>query len=45
MAKLAGQQATISFEPDNSPPVGTDCAPAIDMTKVCRFDPDFSSYL
>jgi multiple sugar transport system ATP-binding protein len=45
MARLAGQEVTIFCEPDDTPPVGRECALAIDMTKVCLFDPTSGSCL
>jgi multiple sugar transport system ATP-binding protein len=45
VARLAGQEVTISCEPDDTPPVGTEYALAIDMTKVCLFDPISGSSL
>ena len=39
MAKLAGQDVVISCEPDDTPAVGAEVDLAIDMTKICLFDP------
>jgi multiple sugar transport system ATP-binding protein len=45
VAKLAGQEVTIACEPDDTPPVGVESVLAIDMTKVCLFDPTSGSRL
>lgn len=39
MTKLAGQEAVVSCEPDDTPAVGANVTLAIDMTKICLFDP------
>ena len=38
MAKLAGQDAVISCEADDTPTIGAEVELAIDMTKICLFD-------
>jgi multiple sugar transport system ATP-binding protein len=45
VARLAGQEVTIACKPDDTPPVGAECGPAIDMTKACLFNPTSGSCL
>ncbi len=39
MTTLAGQEAIVSCEPDDTPRIGEAVQLAIDMTKICLFDP------